>query len=561
MHRQLAAVLAADICNYTRLMQEDASATLQALRRLRAELFGPAVASRRGRIIKNMGDGWIVLFTSAADAAACAMAIQDGLTAPPPPGEPQIKMRIGVHLGDIVEENEDIFGDGVNVASRLEAAAEPGAIAITEAVFGALDGTLRPSFDNAGAWNLKNIDRPMPVWVRGAQGPRPMAINTANRLKLIVRPTTTSDPRDEVCELADALTGDLAGYLDVPMWLTVTTSETGQDAAFILNSRLRGRADKLRLEVQLIETGHETLFAKKHDGNLADAFDWQDNVGEVVAAHVIEAIYQAAKRRLGSQDLSALSAEECVLRAQLEAHGFEPAAIARSMEITQIALQKDPDCAAALAQMLATIGMVEELPDLILKALPAWLDKADALGRDHPFLQLMATQFRLLGIGPQKGPQPPDAFITKPVETALRRAPFDFLVLRFSGWMLLFLGKPALARDCLQQGLKLGRGTPWEVILLSGLAMACLQEDKKEQAITYIDKCLPLAPGYPVLYRIQAATFAHMGEMDKAKTALATLEKVAPGSTITRMNSNSYYADSVHAQRYEDGLRLAGMPE
>jgi len=145
MTRRLAAILAADIIGYSKLMGEDEAGTLAALRRLRSEAFSPAVASKRGKIIKSMGDGWLVTFDSAEDAVTCAMHVQDRLTT-----VPTIKLRIGVHTGDVVHQDEDVFGDGVNIAARLEEISPHGGVAISDAVWGALDGTLKPSFDDQG---------------------------------------------------------------------------------------------------------------------------------------------------------------------------------------------------------------------------------------------------------------------------------------------------------------------------------------------------------------------------------------------------------------------------
>ena len=145
MRRRLAAILAADVVGYSSLVGEDQEATLIALRQFRSELFDPAIAGHRGKIVKSMGDGWLVEFLSAADAVTCAMHIQDRLV-----GHDVFKLRIGIHIGDVLYEAQDIMGDGVNVAARLEAFAEAGAVAISESTYFSLDGTLRPSFDDNG---------------------------------------------------------------------------------------------------------------------------------------------------------------------------------------------------------------------------------------------------------------------------------------------------------------------------------------------------------------------------------------------------------------------------
>ena len=157
--RRLSAILAADVVGYSRMMGEDEARTLDALRRLRDDTLAPAVAAHHGRIVKGLGDGWLVSFDSAAEAVRCAAAVQDGLSA-----DAQMRLRIGIHIGDVTFEGGDVFGDGVNIAARLETLAAPGGVAISDAVWSSLDGTLRSRFTDFGPQQLKNIASPVRVW-------------------------------------------------------------------------------------------------------------------------------------------------------------------------------------------------------------------------------------------------------------------------------------------------------------------------------------------------------------------------------------------------------------
>ncbi len=203
LSRRLTAVLAADVVGYSRMMGADADGTLSSLRRLRTEVFGPSVAGHRGTVIKSMGDGWIVTFDSAVDAVTCAMRIQDKMSA-----EPDIRLRVGIHIGDITQEDEDVFGDGVNIAARLEALTQPGGVTISDAVFGTLDGTLRPAFDDTGEQALKNIARPIRVWSRG--GAAVVARSAPGQKdsgfpKLHIKPVEVAGSEDALRQMADAL--------------------------------------------------------------------------------------------------------------------------------------------------------------------------------------------------------------------------------------------------------------------------------------------------------------------------------------------------------------------
>ena len=240
MERRLAAILAADIAGYSRMIGADEAGALAALRAFRAEVFGPTVAGHHGRIVKSMGDGWLVEFSSVVEAVNCAVQVQDRLT-----GHSLIALRIGVHIGDVVHEEEDIFGDGVNIAARLEALAEPGGIAISDSAYSSLDGTLTPSFDDAGAQTLKNIARPLRVWTKVATpSAATISIERARSTgypHLAIQPVATSDERTDVCELAEGLTGDLNATLAAVRWLVATVRERPNAVDYTLRCALRSR--------------------------------------------------------------------------------------------------------------------------------------------------------------------------------------------------------------------------------------------------------------------------------------------------------------------------------
>lgn len=281
MTRRLAAILAADVVNYSRLMGEDQDGALAALRRLRAEVFAPAVASRRGKIVKSMGDGWLVAFDSAADAVTCAMQVQDRLA-----GETKIKLRIGVHTGDIVQEDEDVFGDGVNIAARLEAISAPGGVAVSDAVWGALDGTLKPSFDDQGEKTLKNITHPVKVWSRGGDVAGGAAKIVAGIPRLSIIPIETTNDDAEIRELAAAITGDVVTFVGMSAWVEAAISEEPAKGAYAVRGTLRIWGDRIRLETSLTSPNGALIRSEKFDGALSDGFDWQDATSEAIATSV-----------------------------------------------------------------------------------------------------------------------------------------------------------------------------------------------------------------------------------------------------------------------------------
>ncbi len=283
MQRKLAAILAADVVGYSRLLGNDEVSKLAALRQLRSELFAPTIAGHHGTIIKSMGDGWLVEFSSAADAVNCAMRVQDKLL-----DNATIKLRIGIHIGDIVHEDEDIFGDGVNIAARLQEIAQPGSVAISDAVQGALDGTLRPSFDDQGQQYLKNIAQPVRAWSRGGEiAANPSAYaHQAGFPRLSIAPIETSSDNAEVRDLADALTSDLETFLGASHWMLANISVKPIPNSYVARGILRARGSKIRLDMNLMAPDGERLLSDKYDGDLTDGFDWLDTTSQELATRL-----------------------------------------------------------------------------------------------------------------------------------------------------------------------------------------------------------------------------------------------------------------------------------
>ncbi|WP_390911066.1 adenylate/guanylate cyclase domain-containing protein [Pseudosulfitobacter sp. SM2401] len=559
MNSSLVAVLAADVAGYSKLMGDDAKSTLVALKRLRSEVFGPVVASRRGRIVKSMGDGWIVLFGAATDAASCALQIQDLLTADVARSDPNILLRLGVHLGDVVEDEDDIYGDGVNIASRLEQLAEPGSIVISDTVFSILDGTLRPSFDDAGKRSLKNITHPMRVWASGsvpALGQSPEVDESGTRI--VIRPIETSDDRVEVLELADALTGDLVTFLNATHWLSVTTGST-PTGAYALTGRMRAHANRFRLEVKFIDPSGRELWSDKIDGNLDDAFEWQDMACEALVARVMTATFDTERRKLDKLTIDQMTSRECELRGQLAIDRLDPDAFASALKYSSAAIEKDPAAAHALALALvaylsAAVMGYDEVNERYTASVPAWCKAAAPLAADHALLHLA------LGVTTYAQSNDPKA-LRIIVEQALRQSSSDFITLTLSGWAYIWTSDYGPALDCLTKARKLGGQSPWSMSILGGLALASLLAGDEAAAIEYAEQGLNVSSNYSTLHRVLAAAHAHLGQMDAARHAIQAAQALNPDDSIASISARNMFRDTAHENRYLDGLRLAGMPE
>jgi adenylate cyclase len=561
MNRRLAAILAADIVGYSAMMGSDQEGTLTALRSLRSEVFGPTVAGHRGKVIKSMGDGWLVEFTSSVDAVICAMQVQDRLA-----GHEVIRLRIGIHIGDIVHEDEDVFGDGVNVAARLEALAEPGTVAISDAVYGSLDGTLRPSFDDLGVQELKNIARPVRIWGRGGStvaspdpaSEKPQPARTGFP-QLAIRPVSSSDARDEVSELASALTADFTNFLGGARWLNSTVQEHPPPNTNVLETVLRARGDRLRLDARVVASDGAQLWTGKYDGSLADSFDWQDEVGGEIALETLATLLDHERARLAGKSLDEMSAEECYVSGLMSVELVDWEAMAKVLEYLAAAIEKDPSFTEAYSDAIvyyfaaSSIGYAD-LDELYGERFGQWMAGASTHVKASPMIELA------LGIGVFRRTGDVTA-LRRAIRSALRRAPFTIEVVLFSGWGYAWMGEPEPAIECFRQNERAIRFSPFVAAAAAGLSFALLQAGEDEEAILEARRGLELTTEFSTLHRVIASAAAHLERLDEAYAALRENERINPRDSIMKGWKRNAFADTPGTRRYYEGLRHAGMSE
>jgi len=558
MERRLAAILAADIAGYSRMIGADEAGALAAFRAFRAEVFGPTVAGHHGRIVKSMGDGWLVEFSSVVEAVNCAVQVQDRLT-----GHSLIALRIGVHIGDVVHEDEDIFGDGVNIAARLEALAEPGGIAISDSAYSSLDGTLTPSFDDAGTQALKNIVRPLRVWTKSAT-PSAATANTERARStgyphLAIQPVTTSDERTNVRELAEGLTGDLDATLAAVRWLGATVRERPKAGDYTLRCALRGRGDRVRLEARLFEPGGAQIWASKFDGDLADSFDWQDSTSEAVALKVIATMLDAESDRLSRIQPEDRTAEDCLVHGFMKIRMSDSQSFVDTLSSYMQAIEKDPDLADAYGEAIwmtyagMTIGLKSVLP-FYDKHFQYWVARGRNLTARSPILGI--------GIALADFRTNSDAVpLRNAVADALRRSGSDAHVLHYAAWCSLWCGETSTALDCFRKCERFGKAHPFSAPAKGGTALAALQLGDDALAIRMANEGLELSSTYASLYSVLAAAHAISGQPEKAAAALASYRKLVPDRTISSWKAMNDYGGSEGGKRFFEGLRKAGFPE
>jgi TolB-like protein len=367
--RRLAAILAADVAGYSRLIGADESGTLDRLRALRRELLDPKIAEHRGRLVKTTGDGLLVEFGSVVDALRCAVEVQSEMTGHNtgvPPNK-RIELRIGINVGDIVVEGGDIFGDGVNVAARLEGLAEPGGICVSARVQEDAAGKLDLAFEDIGEQQLKNIARPVRVFgaVIGQKPVPEPALALPDKPSIAVLPFANMSGDAEQEYFADGMVEEIITALSRIRWLfviarnssftykgqAVDVKQVGRELGvrYVLEGSVRKAGNRVRITGQLIDaTTGAHLWADRFDGSFEDVFDLQDKVASSVAGVIEPALQAAETARSANRPTTDLTAYDLYLRAY--AMSLSSAArFPEALGLVEQAIARDPRYGPALA--------------------------------------------------------------------------------------------------------------------------------------------------------------------------------------------------------------------
>jgi adenylate cyclase len=350
VNRKLAAILAADVVGYSRLMAADEAGTLAALKRHRETIFDPAVAAHNGRVVKLIGDGAIVEFASVVDAVNCALSVQRSGAPAPDRGAAQsaIVLRIGINLGDVITDGEDIYGDGVNIAARLEPLAEPGGVCISSIVNESIGNRIDIRLQDGGEVTVKNIDRPIRIWrwqpgspaanSRQPNAPNPAAKAATASIAVLPFINMSGDAEQEY--FSDGISEDIitdlskiAGLIVIARNSSFTYKGRSVDVRAIgrelgvrsvLEGSIRRAGQRVRITAQLIdaETGGH-IWADRYDRDLTDIFEVQDDVTRRIVNALKVTLSPAEKARLAESEPSNIDAYDSFLRGRELMHGKE----------------------------------------------------------------------------------------------------------------------------------------------------------------------------------------------------------------------------------------------
>ena len=554
MRRTLSAVLAADVVGYSRLMHDDEEGTLTALRRLRSEVIGPTVASAQGRIAKSMGDGWLMTFDAITNSIKCAIKIQDRVKT-----EGGMQLRMGVHLGDIAEVDEDIFGGGVNLASRLQTLAEPGALAVSGTAIDLLDGTLRPSFRNAGERVLKNIPHPIEVWVRGGElAASKSAIESVGLPQLAILPTVTHDADAAVQDLAMGITGEQATHLNALRYLKSRVTGTPGADEYQLTSQLRRQSNMVRLEAQLTAPTGAQVMAAKFDGELANAFEWQDRSCLALSEDVINKLIAFEAGNSAHLPDDACTAEQLLLR-MIAIGTTDGPGLGRMVGLMSKAIDKSPDWGIAYAYAIgkATLALSNGARRHVkpyLDRLEYWRSKVEELEPPFSPARIVLALSNLVQTGDRQKSK-------SEVRRVLRNLPFDPEALHWAAWTYAFSGEPFEALNCIDKAEQSVIPLYAKPSIANAKAMSCLLIGQYDKSVLHAARAAEMTPEDIGCHLITASACALAGDQSGAARAIEEALRLSPGYSLRNAGwrADREYPETIGG--YYRGLRTAGLPE
>src|ERR1700688_1680180 len=584
INRKLAAILAADVVGYSRLMGADEAGTLAALKRYREAVFDPAVAAHNGRIVKLIGDGTIVELGSVVDAANCALLVQRaGATTPDQSAsQPIIVLRIGINLGDVIIEGEDIYGDGVNIAARLEPLAEPGGICVSSIVNESVGNRIDARFQEGGEINVKNIDRPIRVWKwhPSATAPTAARSNAAKpqpngaTASIAVLPFTnmSGDPEQEY--FSDGISEDIITDLSKIAVLMVISRNSsfafkgrsvdvravGRDLGVrsVLEGSIRRASNRVRITAQLVDaaTGAH-LWADRYDRDLTDIFEVQDDVTRRIVDALKVTLSQAENARLTNTGTTNIESYNCFLRGRELLFGSTKnrETFEQSKTSFMRAIELDPN----YAQAYAGLGFA-----YTLDYQNRWSDDPDG---SLPLAKHYAEQ------AIEKNPKEPAARVvaamvasrerdldraTSEAQIALSLNPNYALAYNVLGGIRSYSGEPLEAIPLLEQAMRLDPAHSEQY--LHFLGMAYLLAGKYETAVTLFRERIVLVPRTDFSRAPLASALGHLGEVDEARRICGELMEINPKYSFSEHFGRLAFKRQEDVQRIVDGLAKAGLP-
>lgn len=578
VERRLAAILAADVVGYSRLMEADEAGTLARLKTIRLELIDPAIAKCKGRIVKTTGDGILVEFQSVTEAVRCAVEFQQQMARRngDMPASRCLLYRIGINLGDVIVEESDIFGDGVNVAARLEAMADAGGICISAAVRDQVGDRIGVGYEDLGEQQFKNINRPIRAFKVLADGltstgdtNKSTSPATARKPSIAVLPFANMSGDSEQEFFADGLTEDIITELSRFRELLVISRnavfthkgkavkaqrvarEFGVD--YVVEGSVRKVTDRVRVTIQLIDGETEThIWAERYDRKLDDIFAIQDEITSAIVATLFGRVEAARHDRVQRKRTANMAAYECVLTGKVLHHWASREANAEALRMLNRAIELDPNYAHARAWKACVIGQAW---------MNHWCDDRDASMRaimDEVQVALTldeneADVHRILGALKLNFDEHDKAIYHQ--ERALSLNPNSDIVVVQQGELLTWLGRPVEGIEWIHRAMRLNPYHPQRY--WSHLGRAQYTARLYADAIQSFSKLT--APDH-THHAFLAASLAQLGNSTAAAAHVREVLQREPAFTAEGLLGTLHYQQHSDREHLRDGLVKAGLP-
>ena len=576
VERRLAAILAADVASYSRLMGVDEEGTLAALKACRRELIDLKIAEHRGRIVKTTGDGALVEFASAVDAVRCAMEIQRGMAERNAaiPEDRRIEFRIGINVGDIIIDENDIYGDGVNIAARVETLASPGAICISDNAYQQIKGKLTLEVSDAGEQQLKNIAQPVRVYDVRLDGAatRP-ALSVPDRASIAVLPFQNMSGDPEQDYFTDGMVEDIITGLSRIKWLfviarnstftykgrAVDVKQVGRELGvrYVLEGSVRKAADRVRITGQLIDaaTGAH-VWAERYDRKFDDIFALQDEITLSVVGAIEPSLRLAEIDRVKRKRSDSFDAYDLVLQAQHDVYSRIPERAAKALFLLERALAFDPNYALAhayAAECYHTLFLRGGLREENRTASIRHAEAAIAHGHDDA----SALAFAGFVIGMDKHDR---AAAFAAFDAALAASPSSALTYILGSLVLVWGGEPERAIEWADLGLRLSPVDPYRTTAFVASSLGHYYRGRYEEASAAARKAIQSNPGFSVTYVVLAAPLAKLGRLEEARAAAARVLELQPAFRYSHLLAGVGCQPELAASLSE-ALHISGLPE
>jgi len=579
VERRLSAILAADIAGYGRLMGADEEGTLTQMKAHRRALVDPKIEEHRGRIVKTTGDGLLVEFASVVDAVRCAVDIQRGMVERNAElaNDKRIEFRIGVNVGDIIIDAGDIFGDGVNVAARLEGLAEPGGICVSARVQEDVRGRLDIAFADEGEQKLKNIAWPVRVYrveLGTATGTARPALALPDKPSIAVLPfdNMSGDPEqdylgDGIVEAITAALSRIRSFFVIARnsafiykGRAANVRDIGSElgVAYVLEGSVQKAGNRIRIIVQLIETeGGAHVWAGRHDGTLDDIFDLQDRITEQVAGALQPSIRIAEIERSQRKRPQDLGAYDYAMRAMPHVWALEKEESGKALELLDQALAIDPEYPLALSlagwchAQRSVYNWAGDIAQSQARAL-ALAERAAELSGDDPLILavLGAVHTFVRNHGTAR----------VLLERALAIDPNAAWAWSRLGWLDNYSDRPERAIEKFERALRLSPLDPMNFNNYVGMASAHEVAQEYDKAAALYRRGLEERPHAMWIYRHLASSLSGAGRMEEAREAYAQMLRNYPDLTVSRLRQAMVFTPAV-LDRMVENMRKLGLPD